>query len=188
MKSVARAVGLALLIAPLILWLPQSIGKVDTPSMRPTIECGQLYMRDILSVYARDPRPGDIVAARAKDEQKLPKGEEIDPNHHYVKRVLAVEGQIVREIDMDDGRVEDVVAVGPGELYLVGDNLDDSHDSRQMGLFKVEDVVAYIHPLPTSWPGVSAAYGSDRAGKWEDGCKAPGPEAAFTPEGKLNKP
>ena len=121
------------------------ISFVDGVSMQNTLVDGDflLYTR-IGSSYER----GDIVAAT------LPDGK------HYVKRVIAVEGDVITLVDgcfyvngekegtpyaIGETRAEDVVlsypyTVGEGRVFIVGDNRLSSTDSRRYGAILKEDV------------------------------------------------
>lgn len=106
----------------------------------------------------RQPRRGDIVAFR------YPR----DPNVTFLKRVIAVAGdrvEIRREVVYLNGRrlpepyaqhrrcgrKESLAAltVPAGHLFVLGDNRDDSEDSRYWGTLPVENVIG--EPLLVYW-------------------------------------
>ena len=124
---------------------------VNGSSMNPTLHDGQILVgckkcKDNIA-------PGDIVVAKITrfDTRK----EEI-----IIKRVIAVENQT---ISIDYGQVfingekleEDyiisdgtenmkAVTIGEGEVFLLGDNRNNSLDSRIQGAIKLEDVLMKI--------------------------------------------
>lgn len=121
------------------------VSMVRGDSMYPTLENGQFV------VYSRiipELKRGDVVSV------KMPSGE------YYVKRVIAVEGDVV---DLKDGQlyvngqaetggyingktewkegvVEYPYTVEAGKLFVVGDNRTTSLDSRTFGAVMVQRV------------------------------------------------
>ncbi len=116
---------------------------VPTGSMIPTIEIGDRFLADkMVYRFFREPEVGDVVVF---DD---PEG----VHAQLVKRVIAVEGQTV---DVRDGKVwvdgepldepytygkETLpgtvalpITLGPGQLWLMGDNRPQSGDSRFFG-------------------------------------------------------
>ena len=90
----------------------------------------------------------------------------------FIKRVVGVpgdrvtcNGQLVRnghkiiEPYLDPGTTTDgcskTVTVGPGELYVMGDNRDNSQDSRSFGVIQRSDVVgrAFVRIWPLTHTG-----------------------------------
>lgn len=114
--------------------------------------CNTLMDRDrlvlITQFYTVD--RGDIVVLYREGEEP------------YIKRIIAVEGDTI-EFDDESGRVllngealeEDYVrdgvtpsrgfdgpyTVGKGEIFVMGDNRLESLDSRQLGVFTVDEIV-----------------------------------------------
>ena len=119
-----------------------SVTKGD--SMFPTVENGS-YSIGIMN--PKEINKQDIVILPLEDK-------------HIVKRVIATEGDKVGIIDgtiyINDGELEDVhyalrdhtnfapIIVPQGEIFVLGDNRAVSLDSRELGTYKVEDVVAKL--------------------------------------------
>lgn len=140
---------------------------VSGPSMRQTLEDGDALIL-LSGVFYNNPKYGDIVVA-CKDDYK--DGEPI------IKRVIATEGQTV-DIDFDaglvfvDGKVLDEpytntptnlpegtkfpLIVEEGHLFVMGDNRNDSKDSRdpEIGLVDKREILgrAIFLALPGANP------------------------------------
>jgi signal peptidase I len=117
----------------------------------------------------RKPRPGDVIVFQYPQ----------DPSKDYIKRCVAVGGQTVEMRDKDlyvDGRrtVEPYVihsrpdtipagyerrdnhppfTVPPGRLYMMGDNRDNSYDSRYWGPVDMDLVKGRAMFIYWSWDG-----------------------------------
>jgi signal peptidase I len=117
----------------------------------------------------RQPQPGDVIVFQFPD----------DPRRDYIKRCVAVGGQTVEVRDKQlyvDGRkriepyVQHIdptvhpasfdprdnfgpVQVPPGNLFMMGDNRDNSNDSRFWGPVKMDLVKGRAMFLYWSWDG-----------------------------------
>lgn len=119
--------------------------KIPSGSMESTIMTGDLVFSEKVSYYLGEPEQGDIVTFA-------------DPEvagRTLIKRVIATEGQTVDINDEDgmvyvdgvpltesytqgetytlDGNFTYPYTVGEGELWLMGDNRENSQDSRHFG-------------------------------------------------------
>jgi nickel-type superoxide dismutase maturation protease len=79
--------------------------------MMPTLSPGERVLFDRLAYVIEEPRVGDVVLARHPARREV----------RIVKRVLEV--------------------IGEGEYVLLGDNRNESTDSRTLGSFRREDIV-----------------------------------------------
>ena len=108
----------------------------------------------------RDPKPGDIIIFKYPGDRKT----------DYIKRCVAVEGQTVEIKGRDvyvDGVLQDEshvkwvlgrpeysfgpYEVEPGHIFMMGDNRDNSADSRAWGFLPKENVVGEALIIYWSW-------------------------------------
>ena len=135
-----QAIVIAVILGLLIKMFVFALVLVDGPSMRPTMETGDRLL--VVSRYITTPKKGDIVVFRPAYEGSKP----------YIKRVIADEGDTL-DIDFETGEVfvngqlihEPYIAektkhrgdfvgpvtVPPGHVFVMGDNRNDSDDSRR---------------------------------------------------------
>ena len=165
-----------LAVAGLLAWVTMTFVivrmRVPTGSMEPTIMPGNSFFVDKLSFYLRKPQPGDIVVFwHRESEQKT---------ERYVKRLIAVGGQRVQIrgdcFVYVDGKalVDDAFnhpnhpnpqrrcyrpsgdmqteerLVPPGKFLVLGDNTDNSLDSRYWGFADEKDFIG--EPFLKVWP------------------------------------
>ena len=150
-EIIVLAVGLALFVRTFFI----QAFRIPSESMEDTLLVGdflfankllygpKLPFVDVRLPAIRDPKPGDIIIF------KYPGDEKID----YIKRCVAVEGQKVELIDsqlyVDDILQDETfskyvfgsrpdrhfgpMVVPPGHIFMMGDNRDNSADSRAWG-------------------------------------------------------
>lgn len=134
------------LAAVVVVFLGKST-RVVGMSMEPTLENGQQIFIDRFLYILSSPKAGDVVAF-------LPNGNE--NSHYYVKRVVAVPGDKVRIADgtlyvngqesrwvteriLDAGIAENEIILGNKEYFCIGDNPNNSEDSRSANIGPVEE-------------------------------------------------
>jgi signal peptidase I len=137
--------------------------KIPASSMEPTLLVGDYFLVDMKIYKSEKPKRGDIVIF------EFPK----DPSKDFIKRVIATEGEkieIIRnKIYINDQLIDDPwshftmprssiedygpVRVPEGSLFVMGDNRDNSQDSRFWGFVKVNKVKGKAFIIYFSWDG-----------------------------------
>lgn len=156
--ELAEAVGLAVILAVVIIAFVAQSFLVQGQSMEPTLHNGERLLVDKLTYRFREPRRGEIVVFRVPS----------DPSRRFIKRVIGVPGDV---IEFRDGRVvlngqvlRETYAVGPtlaerarqtvppGRYFVLGDNRANSEDSRfaEVGFVPRELIVG--RALFVYWP------------------------------------
>lgn len=153
------------------------INVVPSPSMEPTIEAGGRVLVNKLH-YGKQttPRRGDVVRFDSGFRYGLGDREPV----MFLKRVVAIPGDTVA---IEDGQLvvngvpveedyatraqEDfpVVEVPAGHYFVLGDNRNESSDSRYLGAIEAEQINGRVSFLLT----------------WDDFMESPNRPAAFLP-------
>lgn len=123
--------------------------KIDGSSMEPTMRNGETYVLDQFYWKLNGLQLGDVVVLEREDGDK------------WVKRLIGLPGDVL-QIGRDefgwirhvanitrhpDQRLQDAYleerTVQPGEIFIIGDNLNRSSDStnQEAGAFKLTDVI-----------------------------------------------
>ncbi|HKZ54957.1 MAG TPA: signal peptidase I [Anaerolineales bacterium] len=129
--------------------------RVESISMEPSLYEGELVVVSRLAYRWREPQRGDIIVFR------YPK----DPTKRYIKRVIGLPGD---QVSMSDGRVfvnglpleEPYIAanpsssgewvVEPGKVFVLGDNRNNSNDSRSWGALAISEIIGKA--ILVYWP------------------------------------
>ncbi|MEW6085129.1 MAG: signal peptidase I [Chloroflexota bacterium] len=133
--------------------------RVDGFSMNPSLENGEYILVNKLAYRIGEPERGDIVVF------SFP----LDPNQDLIKRVIGLPGET---ITVQGGKVsvngilldEPYIAAAPfyngtwvvndGQLFVLGDNRNESKDSHEWGLLPMENVIGkavLIYWPPPKW-------------------------------------
>lgn len=133
--------------------------RVDGFSMRPTLENGEYVLVYKLAYKFSDPQRGDIVVFRFP----------VDPSQDLIKRVIGLPGDVIKVansvVSVNDRVItEPYIAaapeydgmwlVPPGQLFVLGDNRNDSSDSHAWGMLPLNNVIGkslLIYWPPPEW-------------------------------------
>jgi len=139
--------------------------RVDGFSMNPTLQDGEYILVNRLAYKIGHPVRGDIIVF------SFP----MDPKQDLIKRVIGLPGE---SIFVQDGKVmingvpleEPYIAAPPiyngtwevpkGQLFVLGDNRNESKDSHEWGLLPIENVVGravLIYWPPPEWQVIDHA-------------------------------
>ena len=147
-KSMAREIlemvfylVIALLAALFIVNFVGQRTQVDGHSMDPTLADGQNLILDKVSYRFRDPERYDIIVFPFEENGK---------KEHFIKRIIGLPGETVQIIDgyvyingeklesdiygaevmKNPGRAAEPITLGDDEYFVLGDNRNNSEDSR----------------------------------------------------------
>ena len=136
--------------------------QVNGDSMQNTLQDGDNLIVDKISYQFHDPKRFDIIVFPFQYEE----------NTYYIKRVIGLPGETVqiddvgniyingevleesygREVIRDAGLAADPIKLGEDEYFVMGDNRNDSLDSRvpSVGTIKREDIIgrAWLRIFP----------------------------------------
>ncbi|XP_057949763.1 mitochondrial ATP-independent inner membrane protease subunit 1a-like [Malania oleifera] len=95
------------------------------PSMLPTLNLtGDVILAERISTRFRKVAPGDIVLVRSHE----------NPRKIVAKRLMGMEGdRVTFVVDPKNSDRLDTVVVPKGHIWIEGDNIYDSNDSRRFG-------------------------------------------------------
>jgi signal peptidase I len=150
-----------IIVVPIRMFIAQPF-IVSGASMDTTFENGQYLIVDQLSYYLHEPDRGDVVIFR------YPR----DPSKFFIKRVIGLPGDtvnieesnvtIINEtypngLTLDEPYIKSMEAaapfsevLGPREYFVMGDNRDQSSDSRVWGVLQEERIIgrAWLRLFP----------------------------------------
>jgi signal peptidase I len=141
--------------------------RVESVSMQPTLFAGNFVVVNKLSYRFGVPNRGDIIVFR------FPPDPDIDP---YIKRVIGLPGErvlvedgkvIINGVRISEPYLETRTQQG-GEwtvpqdaLFVMGDNRNNSSDSRAWGVVPIENVIGkafIVYWPPEKWDLLSMSY------------------------------
>ena len=177
-REYAEALAVALLLALVIRTFVVQAFKIPSGSMLPTLQIGDHILVNKF-IYGprlevpltqwslgqlpgfREPRAGDVVVFIYPKER----------DKDFIKRIVAVAGQSIESrgntLWVDGKQVEDThahyekrdhVDFGPykvpaGNVFVMGDNRDESYDSRFWGPVPIQDIKGLAMIIYWSWGG-----------------------------------
>ncbi|MFW5942435.1 MAG: signal peptidase I [bacterium] len=149
-RVIAREIVETLLLTLFIFWLVNTATgryRVEGHSMMPTLEEGEYLIINKLSYYLEEPQRGDIIVLHFPRDQ----------SKEYIKRIIGLPGDLV---EISDGQVSvnGVVLDEPylngaanyqtgswrvpdGQYFVMGDNRNNSSDSRNWSFLPHKDIV-----------------------------------------------
>ena len=141
-------IAVTLVIAGMIVYFFGVRVSVVGSSMSPTLENGEQVLVDRFSYVLTEPKANDIIVF-------LPNGNE--NSHYYMKRVIGVPGDTIQiingviyvndipfEEEIDISYIENAllaeepIVVGQDEYFVLGDNRNNSEDSRYANIGNVK--------------------------------------------------
>lgn len=127
--------------------------KVEGPSMEPTLHEGDNLIVDKISYRLHDPERFDIIVFPYQYKKDT----------YYIKRIIGLPGETVsisdagiimidgeplvesygKEVMKDPGLAANPIELGDGEYFVLGDNRNDSSDSRtaSVGIIERADII-----------------------------------------------
>lgn len=157
-------IGLVVLISILIVTFVGQRTIVDGNSMNPTLQNGDNLIVDKLSYRFGDPQRFDIIIFPYQYKE----------NTNYIKRIIGLPGETVQidysgniyingeileedyglETILNPGNAAEPITLGPDEYFVMGDNRNNSEDSRfsDVGPIKRENIIgkAWVRIYPFS--------------------------------------
>lgn len=133
--------------------------RVDGLSMNPTLQHGEYVLVSRLAYKTGVPARGDIIVFSFPMDQK----------QDLIKRVIGLPGETIEirggEVLVNGAKLDEpyiaqspvyngVWIVSEGQLFVLGDNRNDSKDSHQWGLLPIENVIGkalLIYWPPPDW-------------------------------------
>lgn len=152
---------ITLLVAYLIVTFVGQRTVVDGNSMYPSLKDGDNIIVEKLSYKFGEIKRYDVIVFKYHDPYK-------NEDVYYVKRVIGLPGEtiIIKDglvylideegndvflnedygyypyaLKMDAYLAAEPITIPEGEYFVLGDNRNDSYDSRQIGLIKEEDIL-----------------------------------------------
>jgi signal peptidase I len=155
-RELIETIALTLLIFLVIRFAAQSF-RVDGPSMQPGLHTDEYVLVNKLAYLFHPPQRGDVIVFHYP----------VNPSQDFIKRIIGIPGDTIQTTGnavIVDGQIlhEPYISIpfnydsntwklGPGEFFVMGDNRDNSLDSRDWGplaqSYIVGKAVAVYWPL-----------------------------------------
>lgn len=135
-RDLLETVGGAVVLALFIMTFIARAFTVDGPSMLPTLHSGEKLLIDKVTYRFRPPQRGEVVVFRYP----------ANPKEHFIKRVIGIPGDTISiqngDVYINGQKLEEdylmekargnmpPVKVPPDTVFVLGDNRNNSHDSR----------------------------------------------------------
>lgn len=175
-REYAEAIGIALLLAIFIRTFVVQAFKIPSGSMIPTLLVGDHILVNKFTYGVKNPFTGNTWIAINEPHRhdivvfKFPK----NPSQDFIKRVVGVAGDRIEILDKKvyvNGELFDEphavnykqeilpsardnfgpITVPPNNLFVMGDNRDNSHDSRFWGFVDLKAVKGEAFMIYWSW-------------------------------------
>jgi signal peptidase I len=156
LKDLLETVLPAIFIAIFMVMFVIQPTRVDGVSMEPTLHSAQRLVIEKVSYRFNEPAHGDVLVLKLTDRENLP----------IIKRVIGTAGDVVairngvvylNELPLDEPYISEMTpgdlpstVVPEGYLFVLGDNRNESNDSRTFGVVPIESVVG--RALLSYWP------------------------------------
>ncbi|NIS81313.1 MAG: signal peptidase I [Anaerolineales bacterium] len=130
--------------------------RVEGISMEPSLHNGQFVVVNRLAYRWQEPKRGDIVVFYFP----------LNPSRRFIKRVIGLPGDVVTvragQVFINDNLLEepyiaaaphytvDNVRVGPNEVYVLGDNRNNSSDSHNWRSLPMDEIIGKA--ILVYWP------------------------------------
>ncbi len=158
-----QIVAIALVMAFLIrMWIAEP-RFIPSESMLPTLEQGDRLVVEKLSYRFHDPQKGDIVVFHPPS---ILQSQGYDSDNAFIKRVIGTSGDIIEVkngiVYVNDQPLEEsyiletphynlyAVQVPKGQLFVMGDNRNNSNDSHVWGFLPQRNLIG--HAVFRFWP------------------------------------
>ena len=127
---------------------------IPSDSMLPTLEQGDRLVVEKVSYHFHLPQPGDIVVFAPPPQLQM---QGYEPNQAFIKRIVGTPGETVAVLDgtvyLNNQPIRETyileppeyslnpVQVPPGQLFVMGDNRNNSNDSHVWGFLPTDNII-----------------------------------------------